>query len=357
MSAAENAAGEERKAEVPPLVTAEGAELPEGGEVFWFEGHDGVRLRGAVWPAHGPARGTVVLLHGRTEFIEKYYEVIEELRARGFAVATMDWRGQGLSARETANRLLGHVAHFTDYERDLAAFLKLLAARGLPQPFIVVAHSMGGNIALRWLNRQERGDAMARGLPRIAAAVLSAPMLSLKLPLPKYLAMRALGFIADALGLGARYLPGGSDAQATGAEPFEENVVTSDRARHGRVAALVAAAPDLALAAPSLSWGAAAAESIDDVTRAGFPEAIRVPVLIVGAGRDVLVDTAMMPGYARRLPAGRYLGCDEARHEILMERDPIRAEFWAGFDALADEVAPRHAQPGQAQTGQASTGG
>ncbi len=57
----------------------------------------GARLRAARFAAAPdvPYRGVCVLLNGQTEFIEKYFEVIDELRGRGFAVATMDWRRPG----------------------------------------------------------------------------------------------------------------------------------------------------------------------------------------------------------------------------------------------------------------------
>lgn len=326
------------------LVEAEGATAPGGGEAFWFAGTDGVRLRGAVWRrGQEPARGTVLVLHGRTEFIEKYYEIVGELLARGFAVASMDWRGQGLSERETDNPLKGHVRAFSDFEGDLAAFLGELAGRDMPRPYLAIAHSMGGNALLRRLYRQEAEDLAATALPRIEAAALSAPMLALHMPALAYAAMRAVCFGAEALGLGTRYVPGGGNAQATGAESFEDNIVTSDPGRHARVAALVAADPRLALASPTCGWGAAAAEAMEDAMRPGVPEAIRVPVLVAGAGRDVLVDTDVMPAFAARLPQGRYLACPEARHEILMERDAIRAAFWAAFDELADAAAPARA--------------
>ena len=51
----------------------------------------GAALRAARFPADAaaPYRGVCVLLNGQTEFIEKYFEVIDELRGRGFAVASL----------------------------------------------------------------------------------------------------------------------------------------------------------------------------------------------------------------------------------------------------------------------------
>ena len=63
---------------------------------------DGTRLRIGHWPAASASR-RVILCHGRTEFLEKYREVIGELNNRGCDVWSMDWRGQGLSDRMLVN--------------------------------------------------------------------------------------------------------------------------------------------------------------------------------------------------------------------------------------------------------------
>ena len=60
---------------------------------------DGVSLRFARFAPPAGRRGTVCIFPGRTEWIEKYFETVRDLRNRGFAVALLDWRGQGLSDR------------------------------------------------------------------------------------------------------------------------------------------------------------------------------------------------------------------------------------------------------------------
>ncbi len=98
-----------------------------------------------------PARGTCVLLNGQTEFIEKYFEVIDELRGRGFAVATMDWRGQGGSSRMTKDSRKSFVGDFSEYDQDLDTLMNwivtpMLAAGEKP---VALAHSMGAHNLLR----------------------------------------------------------------------------------------------------------------------------------------------------------------------------------------------------------------
>ena len=117
-----------------------------------------------------PRRGTVCVFQGRGEFIEKYFEVVADLRRRGFAVATMDWRGQGGSARMLSNRSKGYVRSFADYDQDLAHFMKEIVLPDCQPPYIALAHSMGGNILLR--NASLPGSWFSR-------MVLSAPMIDI----------------------------------------------------------------------------------------------------------------------------------------------------------------------------------
>src|ERR1700722_5431740 len=107
------------------------------------------RLRVARFAANDP--GVCLLLNGQTEFIEKYFEVIDELRARGFSVVTFDWRGQGGSDRLLSDRRKAHIEDFSEYDQDLDAVIgevvKPMMAEG-KKP-IALAPSMGGNILLR----------------------------------------------------------------------------------------------------------------------------------------------------------------------------------------------------------------
>ena len=91
-----------------PLISIPSAPVPAGGEATWFEGAGKARLRAALFPARGQVRGSIVLSGGRTEPIEKYFEVVEDLTGRGYVVLAHDWRGQGLSHRELQDRLAGH---------------------------------------------------------------------------------------------------------------------------------------------------------------------------------------------------------------------------------------------------------
>ncbi|MBA3324054.1 MAG: alpha/beta hydrolase, partial [Rhodobacteraceae bacterium] len=116
----------------PAPFFADIAEAPDGGRPLWLDTQDGLRLRAAVW-SEG-ARGTAIVLPGRTEYVEKYGRVVRRLTERGLAVAVIDWRGQGLSDRHPSAPRLGHVEDFRHYQHDVAALLAHPEVAALPGP-------------------------------------------------------------------------------------------------------------------------------------------------------------------------------------------------------------------------------
>ena len=134
-----------------PPFHADVADAPDGRRrPLADDRRTGLRLR-AVDLARAASAAPRVIFPGRTEFAEKYGRVAGRLAALGLAVAVIDWRGQGLSARPPRTPMRGHIDDFRDYQRDVAALLDLVEALGMPGPRYLVAHSMGGCIGLRTL--------------------------------------------------------------------------------------------------------------------------------------------------------------------------------------------------------------
>ena len=145
--------------------------IPLGVSIGFLKGKGGVPLRYARWRSALKERhGTVCIFPGRSEFIEKYFEVVGELRRRGFAVAVLDWRGQGGSGRLMRNSLKGHVKSFADYEDDVARFMNEVALPDCPPPYYALAHSMGATVLLK--------AATMRGC-WFSRMVLTAPMIEI----------------------------------------------------------------------------------------------------------------------------------------------------------------------------------
>ena len=308
------------------FVRIPGNEVPNGAEEHWLEGRGGISFRVLTAPAFaGRPRGSVILCPGRTEFIEKYFEVIAELQHRGFNVMCIDWRGQGLSSRELGNAQKGHFNSFEDPVTDLFTAVKSLEAY-LPRPYICLAHSMGGAIALRTM-QYRRVD--------FDGAVFCAPMWAIK-HLGGF-AKKYARFVT-ALGAGGTYAPGVTHRWKR--EGYRNNPVTNDEERHARTQALVEADRNLALAGPTIGWVSAALDATDEFL---FPNALshlRFPIVVISASADAFVDNRRHDQIVALLPNAKHVTIQGAKHEIMMETDERRAQFWAAFDEVADAAAP-----------------
>jgi lysophospholipase len=297
--------------------------VPDRGMAGIVKTPDGVTLRFGRWEPPPGRKGTVVILQGRAEYIEKYFETVRDLRARGFAVATFDWRGQGLSDRALADPRKGHIKNFSQYATDLGAFMEQVVLPDCPPPFFALGHSMGGANVIsschdgsRWFER----------------IVLTAPMIALR---PDRLTHVAgpLARIMRGLGRGSAYVPTGHGS-ASGVENFIGNVLTSDPVRFARNAAVLQEEPELGLGAPTIAWADAAIRLMKKFAAPSYAARIRQPMLLVAAGYDEVVSTSAIEAFGMNLLAGRHLILPGAKHEILQEQDAFRAQFWAAFDAF-----------------------
>ncbi|MEM7637935.1 MAG: alpha/beta hydrolase [Pseudomonadota bacterium] len=297
------------------IVDVPGNPRPEGARIIWFEGVGGRRLRACLSPATAEnPRGTCIVCPGRTEFIEKYFEVARELQERGFAVLIIDWPGQGLSQRLLDDPQKGHIDRFETFMGALRNGLD--AMEELPRPYVSLAHSMGGAIALA---------AIGQGLVRVEAAAFCAPMWGLPLGrVQRYFiwAMRVMGRSDDF-------------AQKPGPpEKFEENVVTYDEPHWQMNRDLTDAAPELSLGPVTWGWLGASLDIFNRISRPEVLRAIDIPVFVASAADEKLVDNRSHAHVAGHLPKCEHITVDQAMHEILMEKPDKRAQFWAGFDRM-----------------------
>ena len=308
-----------------PLLGTERWPVPPGAHVERLEMPDGTGIRAVRWTPEAATRGTVVVLNGRTEYLEKYNETHAALLERGFAVASFDWRGQGLSDRPLPDRLKGHVARFDCYLEDLDHLQADFIVPHCPAPFTMLAHSLGGNLGFR---------ALARRPGFFERAILSAPMwcvgAGLRIPGP----MRVGLAVAHALGLGKLAPPRGSGPNDPRFERFEENGLTSDPERFLKTREMLRVEPRLSLGSPTIDWFRLAVASMDLLFEPGWPEAIETPICICTPGADQIVSPAAQEALACRLPRAELHRFEGAQHELLIERDEFRNAFWQRFDAF-----------------------
>lgn len=296
---------------------------------------DLVSIRYGVWPCGEEKKnGTVLLLNGRTEFMEKHMETVRELNQRGFDVYSLDWRGQGGSSRLLFNPKKGHVNSYEEYVSDLMTFYRSVLCPGVfNKPLIILAHSMGGHIALRFLHAQ----------PAVAwRTVLLSPMIDIcTAPLP-YRIARVLTHVAMKAGWADRYCLGSGDFSAS-REKFENNLLTSDPDRFFDAHIAIAAAPHLAVGGVTWGWLSATFQSIDILREPEYVNRINAPILMICAQEDRIVSRKAQEAISAKLPNSGLRVIPGARHEILKETDTLRAVFWDAFDRF---VSMESTEPG-----------
>lgn len=293
--------------------------LPPGAEAIELITRDKLRLR-AMRAMPENARGTFVILGGRGDFIERYFETARELMERGFAVAILDMRGQGGSQRPKRQPFRDRTRSFAGYDEDVRTLMESLVLPSCPPPYYALGHSTGAHVLLRMLRQK----------PWFARAILVSPLVEIIYgPWPRPVAtllVNAMWFT----GLSSSFLPG-VRKKPMGRTDFPGNPLTSDRRRWDRDSSTLEVAPHLGLGGPTFGWLGAARQSIARIRRMKKPSA---PVLIVAAGADRVVGNEGIRRLARKLPGVALTFIPDANHEILCERDMIRRQFFAALDSF-----------------------
>jgi len=313
---------------------------PANAHCGFVETEDGIKLRYARWHTIAPpSTGTVILLHGRAEYIEKLYETVADLREKGFDVLTFDWRGQGGSQRMLEDGRRGFVEHFDQYVLDLDTIMDEVALPDCRAPFFVLAHSTGSLVSLL---------AAPRFANRIRRMVLASPLLHLRsIPIAQN-SLKWLTGTLHVLGLGHVYMAGGATPDENRA--FSGNKLTSDLQRFNRNSQFASDYRDTTIGGPTASWMFAACRAMNTVNDPDFHSQITIPTLLVCAGNDQVVDNEAAEHLGKRLRSGNCLIIPGAKHELMQERDKIREQLLAAFYAFVpgNEESPVKTQASKA---------
>ena len=293
-----------------------------------FKGKDGVIIRYAALRQAKVDRA-ILIVNGRVESYLKYQELAWDLWRQGYSLYLIDHRGQGMSGRMLDDPQKGYVDQFDDYVVDLKQFHDQVIMADQPAKLFLLAHSMGGAISARYLERWPDD---------IKAAVLSSPMLGINLGgLPKWLAKglaATLGTVGGWIGE-PPYGPGQGPYQDDG---FTDNGLTHSHSRYQAFRQLYEQYPQIKLGGATAHWiyqGITGADAA--IAEAG---AIKTPLLVLQAGDDKIVDNAAQDRFCTlaKCEGGKPLRIEGAWHELLMETDDKRqpaltamAEFFARF--------------------------
>jgi lysophospholipase len=296
---------------------------PQGADVYAADTRNKMRLRAMTAPALTPeSKGTVVILNGRADFVERYFETMGELQRRGYHVAGFDWRGQGGSQRLLKDGLRGHIRSYREYDEDLRAVMEGVVTKNCPGPYYAIGHSTGGHILLRSLSRQTW----------FKKVIVTSPLMELQYgSWPKGVAF-FLASLATAFGFGWCYLPGFKRLPFL-LRGYEDNFLTSDNRRWKRDLRTLEEHPELGVGGPTYAWLVATILSLKDLHARNRGQGLNCPVLMVLAGRERVVDNRAAHSFVSGMPGVSVVTIAQSLHEVLLENDAVRKEFWAAFDS------------------------
>ncbi len=297
-----------------------------GGEGYFFEVNEQDKLRVAFWNLDSK-KGTIILQSGRTEFIEKYYEVVSEFIERGYAVAMMDWRGQGLSSRIAKNTKIGHVDRFETYDNDFIKVMNELFITKCPKPFVGFGHSMGGCLLISYFISSNN---------ILDKCILCAPMVSVRANAISRRIVNVLGLL-EIFGFGSFPMQKPSWDEVSGwlEEPFKENALTTDEMRFNRSYEFLCKFPELGIKGITVGWLKQALKRTNQFKKLDWNLAIKNPLLLLDATNDKLVNSELnkqLLGQSKLTT----IASIEAQHEIMMERNEIRKEAWDAIESFLD---------------------
>lgn len=285
---------------------------PQHGRAYEIHSEDGLALRIGVWSDNSTEKGTIFLLPGRADFIEKLGHALCDVHSSGFSVCVLEFRGLGLSDRLTADKRAGHVHRFSDYQRDVRAAISAASELGLPEPFFLHGNSMGGCVGLR---------SAIEGIPFRACAFTS-PMWGVQLPRILNLIAPPITGAVRALGLGHHYAPGRNGDNETLNWTFEKNEITGDADMFAHLQHVNREVDDQWIGGPTIGWLQQALQETRHLSRQPAPN---LPCITFSAERDQLVDRTAIEQRMKSWPDSIYNVVPAAKHDLLRAGPDVRS--------------------------------
>ena len=293
--------------------------IEKGGVLVFCLTQDKKLIRYALWEKG--KRGLIIFLNGRNEYIEKYNSAYRSFQSKGFAVVTLDWRGQGLSSKGKFNN--GNVDSFKDYQLDLQAVLNIPQLKNFKGDRFLIAHSTGACIGARSLDSKQY---------TIKAAIFLGPLWGWGDSLGNKLVRSSIAITSKlftSLGLGQLSCGPPTKIPYIFKTSLENNCHTSDAHQFKRLQDIINHDPRLSIGAPSFSWIASADREIRKITSRCLN---KIPTLIVVGSEDSLICKSAAKKISDGSPTSRFVKIQNARHEILIEKKEIQLIFWKEFD-------------------------
>jgi lysophospholipase len=291
------------------------SEGPSKVTAYWIHSDDNVRLRVAYWQTDKSLNGTVFLFQGRSENIEKYGRTAKELSKAGYHSFSIDWRGQGLSDRLTGDRMTGHVLHYSDYQKDVAAMIVAANLLCLPKPWYLLGHSLGACVGLR---------AISEGLP-VSACAFTAPLWDINLSKFQRLAAWPLTCTAQFVGKGHLYAPGTRGESYVLCTDFEDNRLTYDPDMYQYYQNISESLVDQQIGGPSMGWLYQTLKETRSLAKLPSPN---IPCITFCGAEDSIVAIPAVRNRMSRWPNGTFELVENAKHDVLHELPEVRKKVF-----------------------------
>ena len=302
-----------------PYLELENYKAPKGIKSYFVTMDDGIKIRICHWLNDSiGTKGTILLQQGHNEFIEKYFETIQEFLDRNYSVIAFDWRGQGMSDHQIDDIHKSYIRNYERHDKDLKYVLDEIIENNFPKPLIGIGHSMGGCLMLSAFHDQPK---------RFSKGILSAPMLGFK----NERFLRTASSIMNILRRDTDYLLG-SKPNMGRETPFEENDLTSDPVRYDRIINLVRKHPDIRLWGVTNSFAKAVNKRFKIMRSKNWAEKINLNVLIINSLDDSVVDANKTRKMSDRMQNCEVVDFEGCMHEIFMEKDIHRVKMWKAID-------------------------
>lgn len=270
-------------------------------------------------------KASIIIVHGFTEFLDKYEEMSVYFFEMGYNVFLYDQRGHGFSGRQVDDIELAHVDNFSDYAEDLRIVIDdvVLPVIG-NSPLYLYSHSMGGAVTTLYLEKY--GHA--------AAAILSSPMVvpsAHDIPRPIILCSVLCGIITA----GAK-----AQFKHTGRFTADVNFNTCSDQSYARFRYNLDKRIEedrFKLTPASNGWMYNAMTVSGKMIRNAGK--INVPVLIISAENDRIVKNNYQIKLANKIKNCRFATIKNAKHSIFTSEDEILKEYYTLlFDFLGDKI-------------------
>jgi lysophospholipase len=304
-----------------PYLELDKYKAPKGINAYYVPMDDGIKLRVCHWINNSKkTKGTILLQQGHNEFIEKYYETIQEFLDKNYSIIAFDWRGQGMSDHQLDDIHKAYILDFKRHDKDLKYILEEIIEKNFPKPLIGIGHSMGGCLMLSAFHDHPK---------KFSRGILSAPMLGFKNEKFLKVASSLMNFYKK----DKDYLVGSRPNMGI-ETPFRKNDLTTDPIRYKRIIELVRKHPNIRLWGVTNAFAKAVNQRLKVLRKKNWAEEIKLDILIINNKNDRVVDSNKIIFMEKRLNNSTLIQFNQTEHEIFMEKDIYRKAMWSSIDTF-----------------------